>query len=153
MPSVRPSGVGESQLVLLRLAGFGNSLLAREIVGEFAEAGGVARAREAVLRGLLERVEGTGERALRLSGDGRFVGRAKAGIVQDALILREQKIADLLLLAEKLLIERVQAGKLLIGELTCVVLCAAHGTPREKVFSCKLYVLSFRKKRKWRVEK
>jgi len=33
----------------MRLAGFRNSLLAREFIGEFAEAGGVTRARQAVL--------------------------------------------------------------------------------------------------------
>lgn len=100
-------GVGEGELILLGLIGFGNSLLAREFVGEFAEAGGVARAREAVLRGLLERVEGAGERALRLAGDRGFVGGTEAGIVQDALKLREQEIPDLLLLAKELLVERV----------------------------------------------
>ena len=78
-------GVGEGQLILLRLAGFGNSLLAREFVGELAEAGGVARAREAVLRGLLERIEGAGKRALRLTGHRGFVRGAEARIVQDAL--------------------------------------------------------------------
>jgi len=49
--AARPSGaetrVGEGKLILLRLAGFRNSLLARELVSEFAEAGGVAGAREA----------------------------------------------------------------------------------------------------------
>src|SRR6266850_4141822 len=51
-------GVREGELIFLRLACFGNSLLAREFVGEFTEAGGVARAREAILRGLLQRIEG-----------------------------------------------------------------------------------------------
>jgi len=59
-------GVGECQLILLRLIPFRDSLLAREFVGEFAEAGGIARTGNAVLRGLLERIEGTGERALGL---------------------------------------------------------------------------------------
>jgi len=66
------SRVGEGDLILLRLASLRNSLLAREFVGEFAEAGGVARAREAILRGLLERVESAGEGALRVAGDGRL---------------------------------------------------------------------------------
>ena len=103
-------GVGEGELILLRLASFGNSLLAREFVGEFAEAGGVARACEAILRGLLERVESAGERALRLAGDGGFVCGAEAGIFENALVLRKQKIVNLLLLAKELLVERVQAG-------------------------------------------
>jgi len=97
-------GVGEGQLILLGLAGFGNSLLAREFVGEFAEAGGVAGARDTVCRGLLEGIESAGERTLRLTGDGSLVGGAEARIVQDALILWEQQIADLLLLAEELLV-------------------------------------------------
>src|SRR6266851_7461814 len=53
-------GVGEGQLILLGLAGLRNSLLARKLVGELAESGRVARARQAVLRGLLERIEGAG---------------------------------------------------------------------------------------------
>src|SRR2546428_495521 len=97
--------VGEGQLVFLCLASFGNSLLAREFVGELAEAGGVARAGQTILCGLLERIESAGQRALRLSGDGCFVGRAQAGIVQNALILREEQVASLLLLAEKLLVQ------------------------------------------------
>ena len=40
-----------------------------------------------------------------------FVGRAEAGIVEDALKLREQQIADLLVLAEELLVERVQTDE------------------------------------------
>ena len=75
------SSVGKGELVLLGLAGLRNSLLARELVGELAEAGGVALAREAVLGGLLERIEGAGQRALRLAGHGGFVRRAEAGIV------------------------------------------------------------------------
>jgi hypothetical protein len=110
-------GVGEGQLILLCLAGLRNSLLAREFVGKFAEPSGVARAREAVLRGLLERIEGAGEGALRLAGHRGFVRRAQAGIVQDALVLRQKQIPDLLLLAEKLLIERVDGGAPLIGHL------------------------------------
>jgi len=121
--------VGKGQLIFLRLAGFRNSLLARELVGEFAEAGGVARARKAVLRGLLERIESAAQRALRLPGHGGFVGRAEAGIIQDALILRQQSASDLLLLAEELLVERVNVGALLVGHLPGVGLCAAsHGT-------------------------
>jgi hypothetical protein len=44
-------GIGEVELVLLGLASFGNSLSARKIVGEFAEAGGIAGARGAICRG------------------------------------------------------------------------------------------------------
>ena len=108
-------GVGEGQLILLRLTGFRNSLLAGEFVGEFAEAGGVARARKAVLRGLLERIESAAQRALRLPGHRGFVRGAEARIVQNALKLRQQHVADLLLLAKELLVERVNAGALLIG--------------------------------------
>ena len=75
------SSVGEGELILLSLAGFGNSLLTREFVGELAKTSGIARAREAILRGLLERVERAGERALGLAGHGGFVGRAEARIV------------------------------------------------------------------------
>src|SRR6266851_4701629 len=122
------SGVGEGQLVLLRLASLRDSLLAREFVGQFAEAGGVARARQAILRGLLERIESAGERALRLAGHRGFVRRAEAGIVQNALILRQEHVSDLLLLAEELLVERVNIGALLISHLPRVGLCAAsHG--------------------------
>ncbi len=123
-------GVGEGELIFLGLAGFRNSFLTREFIGEFAEAGGVSRTRQAILRGLLERVKGAGERALGLAGDGSFVGRTEARIVQNALILRKQEIADLLLLAKELLVERVQAGELLIGELASVVLGAGHEAPR-----------------------
>ena len=76
-------------MVLLGLAALRNSLLAREFVGQLAEADGVARAREAILRGLLERIEGAGKGALRLSGRCGFIRRAEAGIVQDALVLRQ----------------------------------------------------------------
>jgi hypothetical protein len=97
---------------------------------------GVARACEAVLRGLLERIEGAGERALRLSGHRSFVRRAEAGIVQDALVLRQEHVPDLLLLAEELLIERVNVGALLIGHLPCLRLCAtSHGDTSEVKFS------------------
>ena len=83
-------GVGEGQLIFLRLAGFRNSLLAREFVGEFAEAGGVARTRQAVGGGLLQRVEGAGLRSLRSAGDGGFVGSAQARIVEHILELRRE---------------------------------------------------------------
>ena len=57
-----------------------------------------------------------------------FVRGAQAGIIQNALVLRKQKIPDLLLLAEKLLIERVNLCALLIGHLACRCLCtASHG--------------------------
>src|SRR6266852_311186 len=129
-------GVGEGELVLLGLAGFGNSLLARELVGELAESGGVARARQAIPRGLLERIEGAGERALRLAGHRGFVRRAEAGIVENILKLRQQQVSDLLLLAEELLVERVDIGALLIGHLPRVGLCAAsHGSPPERLES------------------
>src|SRR6267154_2752642 len=121
-------GVAEGQLVLLGLAGFRNSLLTRKFVGEVAEARGIARARKAVLRGLLERIESAGERALGLSGHRGFVGRAEAGIVENALKLRNQRVANLLLLAEELLVHRVEAGELLISELASLRLCARHGT-------------------------
>src|SRR6266849_1169218 len=127
------SGVGEGELVLLRLASLRNSLLAREFVGQFAEAGGVARARQAVLRGLLERIESAGQRTLRLPGHRGFVRRTETRIVQNALILRKQQIPDLLLLAEELLVERVDIGALLISQLSRCCLCAAsHGTPRKE---------------------
>ena len=94
--------VGEVELIALRLSSFGNSLLARQVVGEFAEAGGIARARGAICRGLLERIERAGKRALRLSGDGRFVRGAEAGIIQNILKLWHEQIADLLLLAQRI---------------------------------------------------
>src|SRR5262249_18530534 len=62
------------------------------------------------------------------------VGGAETRIVQNTLKLRGQQIADLLLLAEKLLVERVQAGELLIGELTSEILSAGHGVPRNWEF-------------------
>jgi hypothetical protein len=108
-------GVGERQLVLLGLARFRNSLLARELVGELAEACGLTRARKAVLRGLLERIERAGQRALGLAYYRGFVRGAEAGIIQNALVLRKQKIPDLLLLAEKLLVKRVDVVELLVG--------------------------------------
>jgi hypothetical protein len=40
---------------------------------------------------------------------------AQAGIVQDALILRQKRVADLLVLAQKLLVQCVGAGELLIS--------------------------------------
>src|SRR6266850_1374952 len=131
-------GVGEGELILLRLACFSNSLLARKFVGELAEAGGIARAREAILRGLLQRIEGARERALRLAGDRGFVRGAQAGIIQNALVLRKQKIPDLLLLAEKLLVERVNSGALLIGHLPCLCLCAASHRNTSKLESGKV---------------
>ena len=44
-------------------------------------------------------VEGAGDRALGLGGDRGFLGRAEAGIVGDALELRREGVAELLLLA------------------------------------------------------
>src|SRR5207245_11539481 len=67
--------VGEGQLVFLCLASLGNSLLAREFVGELAEAGGGARAGQAVLCGLLERIETDGRRARRWDGAARVLGQ------------------------------------------------------------------------------
>src|SRR6266852_2860560 len=84
------SGVGKGELVLLRLACRGNSLLARELVGEIGKAGGIARACQTVLRRLLQRIECAGQRALRLPGHRGFVSGAQTGIVQDALKLREE---------------------------------------------------------------
>src|SRR6266403_1369850 len=121
--------VGEGELIFLRLAGFRNSLLAREFIGEFAEAGGVTRARQAVLRGVLERIESAGKRALRLPGDRGLVRRTEARIVQDALIQRQKRASDLLLLAEELLVERVNVGALLIGQLACLCLRTGHKPP------------------------
>src|SRR5256885_1270467 len=123
--------IGEVELIALRLASFGNSLLACQVVGKFAEAGGIASTRGAICRGLLERIERAGERALRLSGDGSFVRGAEAGIIQNILKLWHEQIADLLLLAKELLVQRIDVGKLLVGQLPCLVLCtASHGTPR-----------------------
>src|SRR5713101_1281241 len=107
--------IGESQLVLLRGAGRFPALRARQLVGEFAEASGVARARQAVGRGLLQRVEGAGQRAERAAGDRSFVGRGQAGIVENILILRQQDVARLSKLRLKLLIESVRGRALLIG--------------------------------------
>src|SRR5882757_2548633 len=126
--------IGEVELIALGLASFGNSLLARQVVGEFAEAGRIARAGGAICRGLLERIERTGERALRLSGDGSFIGGAEAGIIQNILKLWHEQIADLLLLAKELLVQRINVGKLLVGQLPCLVLCtASHGKTSEVV--------------------
>jgi len=125
-------GVAEGQLILLRLIRLGNSLLPGEFVGQLGEACGVARTRDAILRGLLERIESARERALGLVRDGRLVRWAETGIVQDALILREQEIADLLLLVEKLLVQCIGAGKLLLRQLPCLVECARHEKPPEK---------------------
>src|SRR2546425_1823250 len=105
--------VGEGQLVLLRGAGRFPALRARQLVGEFAEAGGVARARQAVRRGLLQGVEGAGERAERPAGDRSFVGRGQAGIVENILILRQQDVARLSQLRLKLLVESVRGRALL----------------------------------------
>jgi hypothetical protein len=67
---------------------------------------------------------------LGLSRDGGFVGGAEAGIIQDALKLRQEQIANLLLLTEKLLIQRIDAGKLLVGQLPCLILrTTSHETP------------------------
>src|SRR5207249_1221592 len=123
--------VGEVELVSLGLASFGNSLLARQVIGKFAEAGGVAGARGAICCSLLERIERAGERSLRLSGDGSFVRGAEAGIIQNILKLWHEQIADLLLLAKELLVQRIDVGKLLVGQLPCLILCtASHETPR-----------------------
>jgi hypothetical protein len=110
-------GVGEGQLILLGLIPFRDRFLAGEVVGEFAEAGGVAGAGDAIRGGLLERIEGAGDGALGLAGDGSFVGGAQARIVQDALELRVEQIAGLLLLIEELLVLGVDVGELLIGEI------------------------------------
>ena len=85
-------GVAEGELILLRLIPCRNSLLAREVVGEIGEAGGIARARGAIRGGLLQRIECAGQRALRLRGDRSFVGGTQAGIVRDALKLRTSKL-------------------------------------------------------------
>jgi hypothetical protein len=60
-----------------------------------------------------------------LRGDSGFVGGAEAGIIEDALVLRREEAAKLLLLAEEALIESVDAGELLVGELLCLGLGAA----------------------------
>jgi len=105
-----------------------------QVIGKFAEAGGVASARGAICRGLLERIERTGKRALRLSGDGSFVRGAEAGIIQNILKLWHEQIADLLLLAKKLLVQRIDVGKLLVGQLPCLILCTAS---HENLRGCK----------------
>jgi hypothetical protein len=110
-------GVGEGELILLGLIPFRDGLLASEIVDEFAEAGGVAGARDAIRRGLLQRVEGAGDCALGLAGDGSFVGGAQAGIVQDALKLRIEQVTGLLLLIQELLVLRIDVGELLVGQI------------------------------------
>src|SRR5262249_52350059 len=106
--------------------GLGNSLLARQFVFEIAEAGGVVGAGDAILRGLLERIERGSQRTLGGAGDGGFIGWTKAGIGEDGLVLREQRVADLLLRAEELIVERVDAGELLVGEFLCLGLGAGH---------------------------
>ena len=93
-------GVAEGELILLGLIPFRDSLLTREVIGEIGEAGGVARARGAIGGGLLQCVEGAAQRALRLRGDSGFVGGTQAGIIGDALELRHQRIAELLLIAQ-----------------------------------------------------
>src|SRR6266849_409410 len=123
------SGVGKGELVLLRLACRGNSLLARELVGEIGKAGGIARACQTVLRRLLQRIECAGQRALRLPGHRGFVSGAQTGIVQDALKLREKQIPNLLLIAQQLLVQRVDAGELFIRQLAWHVL-RKHGNER-----------------------
>jgi hypothetical protein len=115
-------GIAEGELVLLGLLPFRNSLLAGEFIGEFAESGGVVAARGAICGRLLQRVEGAGERALRLPGDRGFVGGTQAGIVGDTLELRREAVAELLLPAEELLIECVDAGELLVGHFARDVL-------------------------------
>jgi len=121
-------GVGEGQLILLGLIPFCDGFLAGEVVGEFAEAGGVVGGSDAVYGGLLERIEGAGDRSLGLAGDGSFVGGAEAGVVQDALELRVEQIAGLLLLIQELLVLGVDIGELLIGEIHRLCLGATHKT-------------------------
>jgi hypothetical protein len=110
-------GVGEGQLILLGLIPFRNGFLAGEVVGEFAEAGGVAGARDAIRGGLLERIEGARDRSLGLAGDGGFVGGTEAGVVQDALELSVEQIVTLLLLIKELRGLVVDVREILIGEL------------------------------------
>lgn len=137
------SRIGEIQLIPLRLVAFGNSLLPGQLVGEVGKARGVARARQAVLRRLLERIEGAGERTLRLSRHRCFVRRAESGIVQNILKLRQEEIPDLLLVPEKLLVHCVDVRELLIGQLPRLCLCAtSHENLREEVKSAKLKVES-----------
>src|SRR3989475_10925500 len=136
-------GVGEGQLVLLRGAGRFPALRAGQLIGEFAEAGGVARARQAVRRGLLQRVEGAGERAERPAGDRSFVGRGQAGIVENILILRQQDVARLSKLRLKLLIESVRGRALLIGcsDGRCLCFTSHGGSP----FSLRCQFLAVRR--------
>jgi len=120
-------GVAEGQLILLRLIPCRNALLARKVVGKIGEAGGVARARGAICGGLLQRIESAGQRALRLRGDRGLVGGTKARITGNALELRHERVAELLLIAEKLLVQRIDAGELLVGELLrCYLSATAH---------------------------
>ena len=118
-------GVVEAELILRGLIPFRDSLLTGEIVAESGKAGGVACAGDAVGGGLLQRVKGAGDRALRLRSDGGFVGGTEAGIVEDALELRREDAAELLLLAEEALVESVDARELLIGEILSLGLSAA----------------------------
>jgi hypothetical protein len=62
------------------------------------------------------------QRALRLRGNRGFVGGTQAGIVGNTLKLRHERIAELLLIAEQLLVQRVDAGQLLVGEFAWDVL-------------------------------
>src|SRR5262249_13999259 len=89
----RERSVIERELILLRLIPFRDGFLTREVISEFAEAGGVVGARQAVRGGLRERVEGAGDPALRLCGDSGLLRGREAGIVQDALELRVEQIA------------------------------------------------------------
>ena len=109
-------GVGEGDLILLREAGFLLGFLAGQFVGEIGEARGVAGARDTIVSGLLEGIEGTGEGSLRLGGDGGLGCGAVARIVEDVLILCCELTAERLLLAEQLLIECVCLRELLVGE-------------------------------------
>jgi hypothetical protein len=118
-------GVAEIELILGGLIPFRGCFLASEFVGEIGEAGGVACARNSIRGGLLERVEGASDRALRVRCDGGFVGGAEAGIVEHALELRREDAAELLLLAEEALVECVDARKLRISELLRLSLGAA----------------------------
>src|SRR5262249_5315938 len=56
-----------------------------------------------------------------------LVRGTEAGIIENILKSRVHQVAGLLLLTEELLIQRVDIGKLLVGELTCLRLSAtAH---------------------------
>src|SRR5581483_7100316 len=132
-------GIREVELILRGLIGLGDDLLPREFVLEIAESRGVAGACHAVLRRPLQRGEGAGQRALRRAGNGRFVRGAEARIVQDGLELRHEEIADLLLRAEELLVQRVDVRQLLIGELASLCLCATgHGSPQESRYGIEI---------------